>query len=285
MVSERDLVLEDGRRLHVYDTGPRDEADALTVFWLHGTPNLGAPPAPLFADAERLRLRWLSYDRPGYGGSTAHSGRRVAAAADDVARIADAWQVERFAVMALSGGGPHALACAARLPGRVAAVVTVSGPAPFAASGLDWFAGMAPGGASEFRAAVEGRAALAAHLADAPSDPTALTAFDVAILAGEWAWLDSVFGPATANGPDGLLDDDLAYVTDWGCDPAAITTPLLLLHGGEDRLVPVSHARWLARTCGTAELRLSPQDGHLSVLRLAATALDWICAKVRQHPG
>jgi len=58
-----------------------------------------------------------------------------------VAAIADALGLGRFAVLGHSGGGPHALACAALLPARVTAAVSVSAPAPFDADGLDWFAG------------------------------------------------------------------------------------------------------------------------------------------------
>jgi pimeloyl-ACP methyl ester carboxylesterase len=79
MVREFDLDLGDARTLHAYDAG--GDGERLAVFWHHGTPNIGAPPAPLFADADRLGLRWVSYDRPGYGGSTPQPGRDVASAA------------------------------------------------------------------------------------------------------------------------------------------------------------------------------------------------------------
>jgi len=62
-IIERDLSLRDRATLHSYDTGSGDMA----VFWHHGSPNIGAPPVPLFAAAERLGIRWVSYDRPGYG--------------------------------------------------------------------------------------------------------------------------------------------------------------------------------------------------------------------------
>ncbi len=97
MVTETDLKLGDGRTLHVYDTGDAD--GRLTVFWHHGTPNIGAPPEPLFAAAARLGIRWVSYDRPGYGGSTPCRGRDLASAAADVSSVADALGIERFAVM------------------------------------------------------------------------------------------------------------------------------------------------------------------------------------------
>src|SRR2546430_4082469 len=69
MVTETDLVLGDGRTLHVYDTGTGDGAAGLALFWHHGTPGTGAPPEPLFAAAAARGIRWVSYDRPGYGGA------------------------------------------------------------------------------------------------------------------------------------------------------------------------------------------------------------------------
>jgi pimeloyl-ACP methyl ester carboxylesterase len=77
IVTETDLRLGDGRTLHVYDTGADDADGRLAVFWHHGSPNIGAPPQPLFSAAERLGIRWVSYDRPGYGGSTPRPERDV----------------------------------------------------------------------------------------------------------------------------------------------------------------------------------------------------------------
>jgi len=113
MVTEADIRLADGRTLHAYDTRADAAADsapdpAVAVFWLHGSPNVGSPPEPLFAAAEANGLRWVSYDRPGYGGSGPHDGRDVASAAADVAAIADALGIGRFAVLGHSGGGGRA---------------------------------------------------------------------------------------------------------------------------------------------------------------------------------
>ncbi|MER7345010.1 alpha/beta hydrolase, partial [Streptomyces aurantiacus] len=80
-VTETDLRLSDGRQLHLYDTGAEGADPRRTVFWHHGTPNIGAPPVPLFPAASRLGIRWVSYDRPGYGGSTPAPDRDVASAA------------------------------------------------------------------------------------------------------------------------------------------------------------------------------------------------------------
>ena len=280
MVTETDLGLGDGRTLHVYDTDADGADERLAVFWHHGTPNIGAPPEPLFAAAARLGVRWVSYDRPGYGGSTPYPDRDVASAADYVSGIADALGIDRFAVMGHSGGGPHALACGALLPERVVGVVSVSGLAPFDAEGLDWFAGMAPSGAASLRAAAEGRAAKERYEASADEDADpGFVAADLAALDGEWSWLISVVRPAIEGGPGGLIDDDLAYVAPWGFDPAQVTSPVLFLHGGRDRVVPSSHGEWLASRCPSSELWLRPEDGHISVLDQSAAALEWL----REH--
>src|ERR1700737_2398625 len=118
MVTESDLELSDGRRLHLYDTDRDAPEGPLAVFWRPGTPNIGAPPEPLFPAAAQRAMRWVSYDRPGYGGSSPHPGRDVASAALDVAAIADALGISQFAVVGHSGGSPPALAGAALLPGR-----------------------------------------------------------------------------------------------------------------------------------------------------------------------
>jgi pimeloyl-ACP methyl ester carboxylesterase len=276
MIQELDLRLSDGCTLHVYDSGAAAMGDQLVLFWHHGTPNIGAPPRPLFAAAAQLGIRWLAYDRPGYGGSSPDPGRNIASAASAVASIANALAIERFAVIGHSGGGPHALACAALLPERVLAAVSLAGLAPLGAAGLDWFAGMNAAGAAGLRAASAGRAAKTQHEAVAEFDPAMFTAADYAALAGDWAWLNEVVGPAQAAGPGGLIDDDLAYVAAWGFDPATIVAPLLLLHGLEDRVVPASHSQWLASQCATAELWLHPEDGHLSILKYGAAALAWL---------
>lgn len=153
MTTEFDLDLGDGHTLHAYDVGG---AGGLAVFWHHGTPNVGAPPKPLFDAAERLGIRWLSYDRPGYGGSRRLPGRNVASAAACAAAVADALSIATFAVMGHSGGGPHALACAALLPERVLGAVSVSGLAPYGVPDLDWFGGMNDSGIASLRAALQG---------------------------------------------------------------------------------------------------------------------------------
>jgi pimeloyl-ACP methyl ester carboxylesterase len=272
------VTAPDGRTLRAYDVPVEDPV--LTVVWHHGTPNVGTPPEPLLPASAARRIRWVSYDRPGYGGSTPHPGRDIASAAGDVAAIADALGLDRFAVLGHSGGGPHALACAALLGDRVVAAVSGSGLAPYPADGLDWFAGINPAGTAELRAAVEGRGALAHELTTSEYDPSMFTPTDHAALEGEWGWLGRIAGEALEDGIGGMVDDDLAYVAPWGFDPATITAPVLLLHGDADRVVPSSHARWLADRIPSAELWLRPGAGHVSVLDAATDALDWVLSKV-----
>jgi len=282
VVTETDLEVSDGRTLHVYDSGAAGAGGRLAVFWHHGTPNIGAPPEPLFPAGVVHGIRWVSHDRPGYGGSTPQPGRDVAAVAQDVDSIADALGIEQFAVIGHSGGGPHALACAALLPERVLGAVCISGLAPIEANGLDWFAGMARAGAAELRAATVGRAALTDLLESAEFDPEQFTTADHAALSGSWSWLEQVVQPALAAGVDAMVDDDLAYVAPWGCDPEKVIAPVLFLHGGRDRVVPSAHGRWLADRCRYGELWLRSDDGHISVLNSAAAAVDWLAEHVRR---
>jgi pimeloyl-ACP methyl ester carboxylesterase len=200
----------------------------------------------------------------------------VASAAGDVARIADELGLGRFAVLGHSGGGPHALACGALLPDRVLAAVSISGLAPYGAANLDWFAGMNASAAASLRAATEGREAKEQYEASAGFDPEVFTPADHAALGGTWSWFGSVVGPALENGQGGAIDDDLAYVAPWGFDAAQVRAPVLFLHGGQDRIAPSSHSQWLAGSCPSAELRLRPDDGHISVLNSAESALDWL---------
>jgi pimeloyl-ACP methyl ester carboxylesterase len=276
MVTEGDLDLADGRTLHYYDTSDGESDARVPVFWHHGTPNVGAPPEPLFDAAVEHGVRWVSYDRPAYGGSTPNPGRDIASAAADVTAIADALGIDRFTVFGHSGGGPHALACGALLPDRVMAVVSASAPAPSDAAGLDWFAGWSRSGVAEQRAALAGRAALEEYLPTAEFDVDTFVKADYAALEGRWYWFNEVVGAAMEQGNEGMVEDVLAGAGAWGFAPADITVPVLVLHGTMDRMVPSSHGEWLAANCPTAELRLPADAGHITVLDSAPAALKWL---------
>lgn len=275
------LTLTVGERtLEYYDARTADTQHV--VFYHHGTPNLGEPPVPLLEASAHRGLGWVSLSRPGYGESTRWPGRSVGDIAGDVAQIADALGIERFAVLGHSGGGPHALACAALLPDRVAAAVSMAGLVPLTAPGQtwsteDWLAGMYPGGEQELRAAMAGPEARAKALETAEFDPSMFTPEDFAALEGDWAWMDHVVD--AAMGVPGMIDDDVAYVQPWGVDLAHVTAPTLLIHGQRDRLVPSSHSKWLSEQIPHAELWLEPHHSHVSLLARAVDALDWLVMK------
>ena len=272
-MTKRELQLPDGRRLMAYDTGPLDAPEALTVVWHHGSPQTGALLEPLVTAAAARNIRLVSYARPSYGGSSPRTGRDIASAAADVVELVDALGVERFATMGASGGGPHALACAALLSDRVIGAVTLASPAPYTDT-FDWYGGMvAPGG---LQAAAAGRDARERYAATDEFDEKSFTPGDWAALSGTWASLGRDAGQADAAGPDGLIDDDVALAAPWGFDVGDITPPVLLVQGGEDRVIPPSHADWLLRHIPSAELWLRPRDGHIAVLEASPVAMDWL---------
>jgi pimeloyl-ACP methyl ester carboxylesterase len=160
MVSSSDIRLRDRRALRVYDSADnrgQPSTEGTTLLWHHGSPQTGALLAPVLAATTARGIRLVSFGRAGYGGSTARVGRKVADCAPDVEQLLETLGIAQCAVMGASGGGPHALACAAALPDRVTTAVTVAGIAPFrvdVADGVhvdprtgaddeDWFAGMA----------------------------------------------------------------------------------------------------------------------------------------------
>ena len=279
MVTTLDVSLDDGRTVRVHDTA-RESRGELVLLWHHGSPQTGALLEPLVAASAARGIRLLSYGRPSYGGSMPNPDRDVASAAADVVQIADALGIERFATMGASGGGPHALACAAMLPDRICAVVTLAGIAPFSDE-YDWFAGMAaPEG---LQAAFSGREARAAFALIEEFNPDSFVPADYAALDGSWASLNDDVQASAEWGDDGLIDDDVALASPWGFDLTQIVAPTLLVQGGRDRIVPPEHAARMLRSLARGELWSRPTDGHISVLDAAPVALDWIRANAEPH--
>ena len=137
--NERDVLTADDRTLLVLERGHRDGHPVLVH---NGTPNSRLMFDRDVARARDMEIRLISYDRPGYGGSSQQPGRTVGDCAEDVRAIAAALGIERLAVWGISGGGPHALACAALLGDLVVAVGVLASIAPWDAQGLDYFKGM-----------------------------------------------------------------------------------------------------------------------------------------------
>jgi pimeloyl-ACP methyl ester carboxylesterase len=138
---------------------------------------------------------------------------------------------------------------------------------------------MIPSGVASLRAAIDGPEAKEKYETSGVEYDPEFTTADLKTLSGEWSWLEDVVGPAVEAGPGGLIADDLAYVRPWGFDPAWISAPTLLLHGGKDGIVPSSHSKWLAAKRPSTELWLLPDDGHVSILGSAGSALEWLREK------
>jgi pimeloyl-ACP methyl ester carboxylesterase len=189
-----------------------------------------------------------------------------------------------------SGGGPHALACAALLPGRCLAAATMAGAAPYHAEGLNWWQGMAPENLAEFEAAEAGPEPLTSFLEAAERELASIaaagvaeglgdlaSAADKAAATGEFAdYLAASFRAAVANGVAGWRDDDLAFVADWGFTmaDAGAGAPVSVWQGDQDMMVPFSHGQWLAAHIPGARAHLLPGEGHLTLAGSFGSILD-----------
>ncbi len=270
------LQLADGRSLDVYESGPQGGA---VLLFHHGTPGSCAPIRALVDAAHRLGLRFVTTSRSGYGDSTRHPGRNVVDVVSDTAAVLDAVGADRCLVAGWSGGGPHALACGARMPDQVGAVLVFAGVAPYAAEGLDFLEGMGEDNVSEFGKALEGETALRPYLEEERVHLRQATPDDIVVAISsllppvDRAVLTEEFGEDLASniheglrvGVDGWLDDDLAFVKPWGFALAEITAPTFLWQGSEDRMVPIAHGRWLAERIPGVVAHLEDGEGHLSI--------------------
>jgi pimeloyl-ACP methyl ester carboxylesterase len=281
-------VSVDGRRLSVYDEGHRHGPAILCHY---GTPLAGPPFAPWVEDMSARGARLIAYNRPGYADSDPSPDRTIASAAADSAAIMEALGIERFASWGISGGGPHALACAALLPDRVTAVASLAGVAPFDAPGLNYFRGMGSDNIAEFGLAMAGRAYIepwAEQMANEMlgASPAELTGMIATLVSaadrpfGEGSvgqYLASAMPFTFAQGASGWVDDDLAFVLPLGFELGEIRAPTLIVHGYQDRFVPVEHGNWLAGAIPGAEARLFEQEGHLSLyVNVVPEVHDWL---------
>lgn len=194
--------------------------------------------------ARRHGVRLVSYDRPGYGGSTARPGRTVADSAEDVRAIADQLGLERFGLWGWSGGGPFVLGVAAGLAERVTGAVVLASPAP---------------GLYELDPEEDYEAARAGMLAETPADwlgrlqPEFASFADFAI---------ATLGMALADGAEGWREDDLAMAGDWGFELERVRVPVRIRHGRADKSVAVEHGERLGSRIPGAEVLIADDDNH-----------------------
>jgi pimeloyl-ACP methyl ester carboxylesterase len=278
MDTERRLVtLPDGRDIDLLMAGP---ADGLPLVMHEGTPQGLVLYPPTVQAASDRDLRCILVARPGYERSTPRPGRRVADVAADVVAVLEELGLGSFVTAGWSGGGPHALACAAQLPGRCLAAASIAGVAPFHAPGLDFTAGMGPENIAEFGAAVRGPAALTEFLDREGAGLATVTGAQVvavlggliadadrAVLTGAYADHLAAGGRAALSaGIAGWRDDDLAFVQDWGFSLTGEgKLPAAIWQGDQDRMVPFAHGQWLAANIPGARAHLLPGEGHLTM--------------------
>ena len=273
------ITTPDGRDLEVVSAGPED---GRCFLWHSGTPSAAGIFPPLIAEAAERGLRFVTFSRAGYVdvdrqartvGRRRRAGRRRPSSTRS--------DIDSFLCAGQSGGGPHALACAALLPDRVLATATIAGVAPWPADGLDWLAGMGPENLEEFEREHEGTGGARPRYLEArpstckrrasgrrsppPSVAWSATSTSARSPATTPTYMASSFHRAVSTGIAGWRDDDIAFVHPWGFDLASITTPVAIWQGGEDRMVPMPHGAWLASHIPGAEQHLLPGEGHLSL--------------------
>jgi pimeloyl-ACP methyl ester carboxylesterase len=273
--------LSDGRLIDVYVSGPEE---GLPLVFHHGTPGAGVQLRAFERAAHARGLKVVTPSRPGYGSSTRQPNRRVVDVVADTAEVLASLGAERCLVAGWSGGGPHALACAARL-GGVAGALVIAGVAPYEAAGLEWIAGMGQDNVDEFGAALQGEEALRTYLEAQIVDLRAVTpegiiislnsilpAVDKAVITDEFGEdLAEQFHEGLRISVDGWLDDDLAFTQPWGFDFSEIEVPVMIWQGEADLMVPFAHGEWLASQLPDASAHLESGEGHLS---LGLGALD-----------
>jgi len=265
------MDLPDGRELAWVEAGHKRGPAVLA---LHGTP--GSRLEMVFdhkaIDASGARV--IAPDRPGYGHSTYHKGRTLRGFADDMARLADHLKLERFAVLGVSGGGPHALACAYFLKDRLTMAGVVGGVGPM--GGTD---AMPMDGPNRLTSRLAARSQYAVFpmmalltLVSRHRPDTAMRAAARTFAPADAALLErpevrAVFAdggrrasPTTAMA---AAQDFALFTRDWGFRLEDIDLPVHLWHGDDDRNVPVAHGRLQAARIPGSQLHEHPGEGHL----------------------
>lgn len=275
----RTLELPDGRTLAYATWG---DPDGFPILSLHGTPGCRLNRWPNEDVYTGAGAYWITHDRAGYGRSDRHHGRNVVDEVSDVEALADELDLDRFGVTGGSGGGPHVLACAALLPGRVVRAVCSVGVAPLGSPGLtedEWLAGMDPENIKEFRWAQTGEEVLVPELEKLHREAEERVAVDPASLLDDFDLSEAdraalarpeamqitreMTAEFAANGVGGWADDDLAFLQPWGFDVATISVPVLIRYGLTDVLVPPAHGEWLAANVPGCIVDVEDTAGHL----------------------
>lgn len=274
--TDRVIEVASGTRLGIAEFG---DLTGRPIFAFHGSPSCRLNLTFVDDAARRHAVRVIAPDRWGIGLSPMADRARLVTWADDVGALADVLGIARFGVLGLSGGGPFALACAARLPDRIDAAVVVSSPGPMAVPELRavtsrtnrLWSTLSVRAPMVLGALFWGIGAYARHW------PEAFTRMVMARLPGpdrdalsRTATYRAAYAPMTAEavraGAGGCVLDYRLQTLPWGFDPAEIPGPVHLWHGDADRFVSTSHAEWLAATIPNPIVHRCLGEGHLLVL-------------------
>ena len=284
----------DGRTIEALVGG---DPDGFGLLYHGGSPSAVAEYAPLDEAARALGLRLVTYSRPGYGDSTPRpAAGRYADDVEESVLVLDHLGIGEFVTLGWSGGGPRALACAALLPDRCRAAVSLAGVAPYGAEGLDWFAGHGRGeprrvprrraGPGGLRRPTSRRTSCRSSARRPRSSPRRWAAWSRRSTRRRWTptfadWLSRTFNRAGAQGVVGVRDDGIAAVSPWGFDLADIRVPVAVWQGRQDAMVPYAHGEWLAAHVPGAQAHLFEDEGHLSLVN----RLDEVLADLKRLGG
>ncbi len=268
-----------GRILRVRDAG---EPGGAVVMYFHGTPGSRLDLAFGEQLAAERGVRLVSFDRPGYGGSTpAPFG--LASIAADAHAVADELGVARFTTLGMSGGGPAALAAAAVPGGRVTRAGIASGAGPFqlvpgALEDLDdddrAALSLLPGNPAALAAAFAAGFEPLAELSGVSGGSAMVSAFadklssrDRELLADQRyaATFAATMHEALRQGTSGGGWDNVSWIGSWDIDLSAVRCPVLLWYGGDDRFAPPAHGLWLSENLPRARLVLREGEGHFGI--------------------
>jgi pimeloyl-ACP methyl ester carboxylesterase len=288
----RHATLADGSLVGYHEYG---DPGGTPVLALHGVPASGAGFGWADAAARSRHVRLVAPDRPGIGASTRRRGLAVAEHAAVLEAFADAIGLRRFAVLGYSGGGPHAVAAAARLGDRVTATVVASSMGEigtdatiedFAATDAR-FLRLAPR-RPHLAAAVLRLASVAVRLAPAAAMREArkeLGAADSLALdaLGDARSFTTLLVDAVRGGAHGVVDDHATLARPWEVDAATITSPVTILHGDGDALVPLRHAEALHARIAGSRLWVVPGEGHLATITHIGEVLELLTDRRTSH--
>ncbi|MCU0722686.1 MAG: alpha/beta hydrolase [Planctomycetes bacterium] len=271
---ETRVKLKDGRNLGVAEFG---DPSGRPVLYFHGYPGSRLEAGLAHEEAALQGVRLIGVDRPGIGLSDFQDGRSIPDWPSDVAGLADALGLPRFAAVGVSGGGPYALACARLIPERLTAAGVVAGlgpvdeaPAPPGMMAVGRLALSLPVQAPWavqplFQVASWGLRAQAGMFVDFLA--STIPEPDRSVLADPDVrrTLAASQGEAMRQGPRGATWELGLYSGPWGFRLEDVAFAVDLWHGERDAVVPAEMGRAQAKALPRCRARFFPEEGHFSL--------------------